>query len=258
VTSAAAAPAPRGIRAGLVLCVVCGRVSSQNRLARGQRFCRRCGAPLAERKPDSLRRTWAFLIAATALYFPANLLPIMHRSTLVADYDNTILNGVLELWEDGAYDLAIIVFTASIVVPLLKIGALLFLLITVHWRSKNRLYERARLYRIVEFIGQWSMLDVFVVALLVALVHFRSLAEVAAGSGAIAFGGVVLLTMLASQSFDSRLLWDAAEGLPLHDDDVPVVQSLQFGTAASASDGVDGDAHAGNPPDTSTDERTPS
>lgn len=209
---------PRACNVGLVLCIACGRVSSQRRAPRGQRYCARCAAPLYQRKPGSLRRSWAFLLAAAFLYIPANALPIMHRSTALGDYDNTILNGVLELWQDGAWDLAVIVFTASIVVPLAKIIAILALLLSVHRRYRTHLPERARLYRIVEFIGQWSMLDIFVVALLVALVHFRALAEISAGPGAIAFGGVVVLTMLASQSFDPRLLWDAAEGLPVGDE----------------------------------------
>lgn len=229
--STAAALPPRARPLGLIVCIACGRVTQHKRAPRGQRYCPRCAAPLYMRKPDSLRRTWAFLIAAAVLYIPANLLPIMHRHTLLGDYDNTILNGVLELWEEGAWDLAVVVFTASIVVPLLKLIALFALLIGVHRGHALHLQERTRLYRIIEFIGQWSMLDVFVVALLVALVHFRQLAEVAAGSGAVAFGAVVVLTMLASQSFDPRLLWDAAEGLPIDDEGCELPpHSPHFGT----------------------------
>jgi paraquat-inducible protein A len=159
----------------------------------------------------------------------------MSRRTMLGDYDNTILNGVLELWQDGAWDLAIIVFTASIVVPLLKLLALLVLLLSTHRGSTEHLQERTRLYRIIEFIGQWSMLDIFVVALLMALVHFRQLAEISAGSGAVAFGTVVVMTMLASQSFDPRLIWDAAENLPLDDeaDELPAT-SPHFGTSSDA------------------------
>lgn len=198
---------------GLVACLVCGQVcrrpGSRVQVPAADRYCPRCGAKLHRRKPDSYARSWAFLIAAVLLYLPANLLPIMRTSTFFEADDDTILSGVIVLWQAGSWDLALIVFVASIVVPLLKLGALALLLITARSGSQWRTAERARLFRIIEKVGHWSMLDVFVVALLIALVHFKSLAQVEAGPGVVAFAAVVVLTMLASMSFDPRLIWDS-------------------------------------------------
>jgi paraquat-inducible protein A len=191
----------------LLPCDACGMVCRETSTI-AHPACPRCDAPLHRRKPDSLRRSWAFLIAAAVLYAPANALTIMHTKTLVYDQENTILGGIRVLWDDGSWDLALIVFIASICVPIFKIVALTLLLITAQRRSAWARRGRARLYRILEFVGQWSMLDIFVVALLVSLVDFQKLAEVRAGPGAIAFGAVVILTMLASMSFDPRLIWD--------------------------------------------------
>ncbi|WP_028081858.1 paraquat-inducible protein A [Solimonas soli] len=196
---------------GLLPCEACGLVCRAPPPGAPALCCPRCEAPLHRRKPDSYRRSWAFLLASMLLYIPANALPIMQTSTLVYDENNTILGGVRVLWVGGSWDLAIIVFVASICVPLLKMVALTVLLLSARRHSKWRQVERARLYRLVEFVGQWSMLDVFVVALLVALVNFQSVAEVRAGPGLIAFGAVVVLTMLASMSFDPRLIWDEPE-----------------------------------------------
>ena len=193
---------------GLLPCEACGLVCRAAPHADEPLCCPRCEAPLHRRKPDSFARSWAFLIAAMLLYIPANVLPIMQTSTLIYDENDTILGGVRVLWLGGSWDLAVIVFVASICVPLLKMVALVILLLTARRRSRWRRLARARLYRVVEFVGQWSMLDVFVVALLVALVNFQSVAEVRAGPGLIAFGAVVVLTMLASMSFDPRLIWD--------------------------------------------------
>jgi paraquat-inducible protein A len=193
---------------GLLPCEACGLVCRDVPHAASALSCPRCEAPLHRRKPHSFHRTWAFLVAAMLLYLPANLLPIMRTSTLIYNENDTILGGVRVLWLSGSWDLAIIVFVASICVPLLKMVALIVLLVTARRHSKWRQRGRAQLYRVVEFVGQWSMLDVFVVALLVALVNFQSVAEVRAGPGLIAFGAVVVLTMLASMSFDPRLIWD--------------------------------------------------
>jgi paraquat-inducible protein A len=200
--------APRAPELKLIACEACGLVLRFDQATNSHR-CPRCAAPLYPRKPDSLQRCWALLIAAAVLYIPANLLPVMRTSVLFNAEDDTILSGVLKLWKAGSWDLAVIVFTASIVVPLLKIGTLALLLVTTRHGSSWRQRERTRLYRIVEFIGHWSMLDVFVVALLVTLVHFGKFAQVQPGGGIIAFSGVVVLTMLASKSFDPRLIWDA-------------------------------------------------
>ncbi|CAP43000.1 paraquat-inducible protein A [Bordetella petrii] len=173
--------------------------------------CMRCRAVLHYRKPDSLARTWALLLAAAVLYVPANVLPIMNINSLFfGDSGHTILGGVVELWHTGSWDIALIVFVASIVVPLTKILALVVLAIAVQLRSQLNLRQRTRLYELVEFIGQWSMLDVFVVILLSALAHFQGLFEISAGPAAGAFGLVVILTMLAAMSFDPRTAWDQA------------------------------------------------
>jgi len=163
------------------------------------------------RKPDSVARTWAFLSAAMILYLPANLLPIMHTQTVFDTSDDTILSGIVHLWMSDSRALATLVLIASVVVPLLKMMALTLLLLSVHFRSAWRLRQQTRLYRLLEVIGRWSMLDIFVVAMLAALVRAGKLATVAPGPGALAFSCVVVLTMLASLSFDPRLLWDALD-----------------------------------------------
>jgi paraquat-inducible protein A len=193
--------------AGFVSCRACGRVQPFVRSLTRPR-CVRCGAALHRRKPDSLARTWALLIAAALLYIPANLLPVMHTASLLGDEDDTIMSGIVYFWTSGDWPLAIIVFIASILVPMLKLIVLALLVISSHQDSGWRPIERTRLYRLIEFIGRWSMLDVFVITLTVALVRFQSVAVITAGPGAIAFGSVVVLTMLASLQFDPRLIWD--------------------------------------------------
>jgi len=195
---------------GVVGCHVCGLVSRAEHVPPGA-LCPRCHAPLHRRKANSLARTWALLIAAAVLYLPANLLPIMRTVSLGDVDDNTILSGVVELWRNDSWDLAIIVFVASIVVPMTKFVVLGTLLVSAQRNSRWALKQRARFYRLVELVGYWSMLDVFVVALLSALVHFQVLSRVEPKPGVIYFGLVVVLTMLASMSFDPRLIWDRKE-----------------------------------------------
>ena len=161
------------------------------------------------RKPHSLSRTWAFLVAAIILYVPANLLPVMHTEWLTGSQDDTILSGVVYLWQSGSWPLAFVVFVASISVPLVKIVSLAWLAASVQRGSAWRPRTRARLYRVVELIGRWSMLDIYVTAILVALVQAKALAKIDAGPGALAFAAVVVLTMLAAMSFDPRLIWDS-------------------------------------------------
>jgi paraquat-inducible protein A len=163
---------------------------------------------LHTRKPDSLARSWALLIAAYVLYIPANALPIMYSSTLTGQQADTILSGVVYLWTSGSWPLAAVVFVASILVPLLKLMALTLLLASVQLGTRWRPLDRTRLYRLTELVGRWSMVDIFVVTMLVALVNLRPLAGVEAGPGAVAFGAVVVLTMLAAEAFDPRLIWD--------------------------------------------------
>ncbi|AGW89069.1 MULTISPECIES: paraquat-inducible protein A [Cupriavidus] len=199
---------PTASRLGLVSCHACDLVSPST--LEGEP-CPRCGATLHHRKPESLARTWAFLLAAYILYIPANLLPVMVTRSILGTQQDTILSGVIYLWLSGSHLLAVVVLIASIIVPLLKMVILTFLLLSVHFRSRWRIRQQTRLYGLVEVIGRWSMLDIFVVALLASLVRAGALATIIPGGGALAFGAVVVLTMLASLSFDPRLLWDSLE-----------------------------------------------
>jgi len=173
--------------------------------------CPRCGAAVHGRKLRSLERTWAFVLAAMICYLPANLLPIMKITSLGRAQADTIMSGVVYLLTHGMWPLAVVVFTASVFVPICKIVILLFLLVSVHRASRWRPVDRTRLYRLTEAIGRWSMVDVFVVTILVALVRLGNLATVEAQTGAVFFGAVVVLTMLAAESFDPRLIWDRSE-----------------------------------------------
>ncbi|MFP4245646.1 MAG: paraquat-inducible protein A [Halochromatium sp.] len=174
------------------------------------RRCPRCGHILHRRKPKSLQRTWALVLAALVFYVPANVLPVMTVTSLGQTQSDTILSGVVFLIEHGMLPLAAILFIASVFVPLLKLLILIFLLLSVQWRSRWRPRDRTRLYRITEAIGRWSMVDVYVVTILVALVHLGNLASIQAEAGAVFFCAVVILTMFAAMSFDPRLIWDAA------------------------------------------------
>jgi paraquat-inducible protein A len=199
---------PSAASLGLAGCHDCGLVS---RLAGHEGTCPRCGSALHLRKPDSLGRAWALVIASYILYIPANVLPIMETSSLFGAQSDTILSGVVFLWHSGSWDLALIVFVASVVVPLSKLFALTWLLLAVRRRPVTQPLQKTRLYRLIELVGKWSMLDIYVVALLATVVKFHSLANITAAPGAVAFGAVVILTMLAAQAFDPRLIWDAAE-----------------------------------------------
>lgn len=163
---------------------------------------------LHSRKPNNLSRTWALLIAAYIMYVPANLLPIMKTSTLLGSQDDTIMSGVVFLWTSGSWPLALLVFFASVTVPLLKLIAMTILIVSVQRRSTWQPMQRLRLYRLVEFVGRWSMMDIYVVTILVALVQLQSLAAIEPGPGAVAFGAVVVLTMSAAITFDPRSIWD--------------------------------------------------
>ncbi len=202
------AQVPTATSRGLISCHACDLVSPMT--LEGEP-CPRCGATLHRRKPASLARTWAFLLAAYILYIPANLLPVMVTQSILGVQRDTILSGVLYLWLSGSHMLAGVVLVASIVVPLLKMMILTLLLVSVHLKSTWRIRQQTRLYGLVEVIGRWSMLDIFVVALLASLVRAGALATIIPGAGALAFASVVVMTMLASLSFDPRLLWDSLE-----------------------------------------------
>lgn len=188
----------------LCLCHCCGLACD---ISNGPKACMRCGAALHRRKTNALARTWAFLLAALVLYIPANLLPVMNTLMLGSAAESTIMSGVLDFWTHGAWDIALIIFIASIAVPGIKFVALTLLLITVQRGSAWACKERSKLYRFVELIGYWSMLDVLVVALIAALVQFQALGSIEPRIGILFFGLVVMFTMLSAMSFDPRLIW---------------------------------------------------
>jgi paraquat-inducible protein A len=200
------APVPRPAGGQRIGCDCCHLVLQAEP---GQR-CPRCGRRLRRRKPASLIRTSAFLIAAAVLYVPANLFPVMTVIRFGRGAPNTIMSGVLELIDDQMYPLALIVFLASLVVPLLKICGLTVMVAMTYRGSAARLRDRTRLYRLIDGVGRWSMIDVFMLTVLVALVRMGFIASIRPGTGAIAFALVVVLTMAASRAFDPRLMWDAA------------------------------------------------
>ena len=171
--------------------------------------CPRCYSTLHQRKPESLQRTWALLIAAMICYIPANVMPIMHTTTLQTIQSDTIMSGVIYLYAHGMWPLALIVFVASVFVPILKILILIYLMLSIQLRSAARRLDRTRLYRVTEAIGRWSMVDVYVVTILVSMVQMGGLASIEAGWGAVFFSAVVILTMFAAMAFDPRLIWDA-------------------------------------------------
>jgi len=172
--------------------------------------CPRCDSELNERKPNSVARTWALVFAAAVFYIPANYYPVLSVVQLGAGQPSTILGGVEELVKAGQYPLALLVFFASIAVPVLKLVGLSVMLVTIQTARTGWLRDRVRLYHIVRFIGRWSMIDIFMESLLGALVAFGSVITIEPGVGALAFCAVVILTMFAAETFDPRLMWDAA------------------------------------------------
>lgn len=196
-------------QAGLVSCETCGLLS-QPADAAEPGYCPRCGSELEWRRAGSIQTTWALVIAASICYIPANLLPVLGTTTLGSTEYDTIMGGVVFLYTSGSWPLALIVLIASVMVPLGKLVALSYLLITVQRGSISSNQERTRLYRMVEFIGRWSMLDVFVDTFTVALVQLQPLMSVHPGPGVMFFAAVVMLTMIAAERFDPRLIWDAS------------------------------------------------
>ncbi|HEV2441684.1 MAG TPA: paraquat-inducible protein A [Steroidobacteraceae bacterium] len=174
--------------------------------------CSRCGATLHDRKPYAFRVTAALVAAAFLLYVPANALPVLTLVSFGNEQSNTIITGVLELIHNRLWPLALIVFLASIVVPLLKLCGLTWMLLATLQRSPRRLIERTRFFRLIDTVGSWSNIDVFVASVLVGLLQFGAIAQARAGAGLTAFAAVVILTMIATRTFDTRLMWDASQG----------------------------------------------
>lgn len=194
---------------GLILCKDCGKLLPQvddenNRVC----ICSRCGATLHQRKPASIARTWALLLTAIIFFVPANTLPIMRVEFLGIPSNSTILDGIKLFFEDGSYFVALIILTASILIPIFKIIGLLIVLLTIRLRRPNFLRQKTVMFRIIEFIGRWSMLDIFVIAILGVFVNFGFLTSIETAPAATYFCLVVVSTMIAAMTFDSRIMWD--------------------------------------------------
>jgi paraquat-inducible protein A len=193
----------------IAACQICGLVQRVEKLPQGTAVeCCRCQSLLAERKVDSLRRTAALSLAALIFYVPANIYPILRMDYYGVRSENTVWDGCVRLFQDGQWLVAVVVFFASILIPLFKLLGLFFLVSTTNFKSARWQQERTRIYRIIDVIGPWAMLDVFLLAILVALVKMEQLATVLPGPGILAFTAVVVLTILASASFDPKLIWD--------------------------------------------------
>ena len=203
---------PTAAQAGLFNCHRCSLlVRRPPKSGPAHLRCPRCGAGLHQRKTNSIARTWALVIAAFLLYIPANTQPVTVTTYLGSTQSDTILSGVLYFMRTGSWGIALIIFIASIVVPIAKLIILGGLLLSVQRRWRWRPEERTRLYRVTELVGRWSMLDVFVVAVLVSLVRLGYLTTIEAGEGIVYFAAVVILTMAAAMTFDPRLIWDSLE-----------------------------------------------
>ena len=190
--------------AGLVACQRCGQVHPLQ-----TRICKRCEGRLVSRDTESLQKVWAWLLAGIIAFFPANIYPMLITNTLVENSESTILGGVADLLHYGSYGIAAIVFVASIMIPIGKFFAIGYLAWSVQRGDRERRHQLHRLYEVVEFIGRWSMIDVFVVAILSALVQLNTIASINPGIAAVSFALSVIFTMLSAQSFDPRLIWDA-------------------------------------------------
>lgn len=202
----------------LLSCHGCGYLTPLTQGAAKPR-CLRCDAPIHQRKPDSLNRAWALLLAAMCMYIPANIYPFMVLTSLTHSHAYTILGGIIELAQDGLWPLALLVFFASFTIPLMKILLLGYMLVTAQLGTKGHLKFRSHAYRFIDFIGRWSMIDVFMVSILIALMRFGQVASVHAAIGSVCFGAVVVLTIFAVEAFDPRLMWDAEHPLLLSEAD---------------------------------------
>lgn len=202
-----AAPVIHSVQPAIVCCHLC----QQTLEMKGESgTCPRCGSLQHRRHPASFSTTWAWVLTGFILYIPANILPIMTVEAFPSDQSDTILDGVRQLFGSGMWAIGVLVFCASIAVPLLKLCGLAFLLLATQFRPGLNLRQRTSLYRIIEFIGRWSMLDMFLLSILVTIVQLGQVATITPGPGAVAFGAVVVVTIFAAASFDPRLMWDRA------------------------------------------------
>ncbi|MGN7610648.1 paraquat-inducible protein A [Magnetococcales bacterium HHB-1] len=201
------APSMRSLR--ICRCETCGLTCRRLPKTDQKQHCPRCHTTIHTRKPNALSRTWALITAALILYIPANLFPIMTLTYFGRTESSTIVSGVQSLFKAGMWPIALIVLFASVIVPLLKLIVLSFLLISIHKKTLWRLQDRTRLFRITEAVGRWSMIDIFMITILAALVKFQMLSTIEPEIGASFFAAVVILTIFAAHTFDPRLLWDA-------------------------------------------------
>jgi paraquat-inducible protein A len=214
-------PPPRALRTANLLACHCCALVIEPRAGSFDPTCPRCGTALHRRKPQSLARSVSLLVAAAILYIPANMLPVMTVISFGKGSPSTILGGVEELAEAGMWPLAALVFFASITVPVLKLAGMIYLLVSTRLRSRSGLRQKTKIYRIVEMVGRWSMIDVFMISILTAILRIGAIASVYPGPGAVSFCAVVILTMLAAMSFDPRLMWDSAEAAKTQTADAP-------------------------------------
>lgn len=194
---------------GIAGCHTCGQAVKMPNHAQVE--CPRCGARVHYRKHDSINRAWAFLVAAFIMYIPANTEPMMHTTSLGNTSADTILEGVIYFLTHGDWPIALVIFTASVMLPLLKMIAIAYILISVQRGSASKKAEKTNLYKLAELLGKWSMLDIFVVGLMAGLVQLGVLTNIAPGPACIAFAAVVILTMFAEMAFDPKLIWDQVD-----------------------------------------------
>lgn len=197
------------MKQGIAGCHTCGLAVRMDR--QGETECPRCGSEVHYRKHNSVNRAWAFLIAAFVMYFPANTEPMMHTTALGSTEGDTIMSGVLYFLSAGDWYLALVIFAASVMLPLLKIIAIAYLLVSIQRGSAVRCEQKTNLYKLAEILGKWSMLDIFVVALMVALIQLGNLTSIHPGAACVAFAAVVILTMIAEMALDPKLIWDQTE-----------------------------------------------
>jgi paraquat-inducible protein A len=191
------------ISEGKSLCHLCNYLDDSDK-----DVCERCGASLHQRIENSLALTWGYVLAATFFLIPANLLPMMVVTAMGKEDGSTIIEGVIYFFSHGDYGLGAVIFIASVAVPVFKLAVVYFLLLVVHFKQHDKSQLGIKLFHIIHLIGKWSMLDIFVVALMVSMVQFGGLASIQTGGAAIAFCAAVVFTIIATEKFDTRLMWD--------------------------------------------------
>ncbi len=197
------------MKAGFMMCHDCGLLMDTKDISTDTLICSRCHADVHFRKTQSIAATWALLITATILFIPANLLPIMQVEFFGFTEYSTIMDGIIYFFHEKEYGIGLIIFVASVLVPLFKIIGLTIILLTIKFKWHHGLRHKTAMFRFIVFVGRWSMLDIFVIALMATLVNFGHFTNTVAAPAASYFAAVVVCTMFAAHTFDSRILWDA-------------------------------------------------